>query len=319
MRNDNKCILILGGNGFLGRNVVDYFNIHLRKQYNYTKPFLILGNQTVVNDLETICVELDYSDTTSLKTVFEKYPIGEVFHFISTSVPATSNNNIIKDVQSNLIATLGLLDLMAEYGVQKITYLSSGGTVYGEKHKSLFQEEELSVPNNSYGVLKLTIENYIHLYHKLKGINYLILRISNPFGKFHYSEVNGIINIAIRKSLKGLPIQIWGDGTAEKDYVFAEDFARVFWELNMQEEWNTTYNVGSGAFYSINEILACIKTVLPDTNWEYVEEKSFDTKHTAFKIDKLLSKMTFENTPLMEAIKQTCNWEKSNIKTNSNK
>jgi UDP-glucose 4-epimerase len=171
----------------------------------------------------------------------------------------------------------------------------------------------LSTPNNSYGVLKLTIENYIKLYQKLFGIDFLILRVSNPFGLYHESEVNGLINIAIRKSLSNKPIQIWGDGTSTKDYIFASDLARVFWQLKELNCYNDVINIGSGQMYSINDILGYIRMVLPQTKWVYQDEKIFDTRHSIFSIDKLKSKIEFSNTQIVQAIESTYHWEKNKL------
>ncbi len=243
----------------------------------------------------------------------QTYPIDEVFHFISTSVPATSNVNIKDDVKSNLLSTLMLLELMREFNIPKIIYLSSGGTVYGEHHEIKYQEDYLSTPNNSYGVLKLTIENYIKLYQKLFGVNYLIFRVSNPFGMFHQSKVNGLINIAIRKTMNNEPIQIWGDGTSTKDYIFASDLARVFWQLKELNCYNDVINIGSGQMYSINDIVGYIKMLLPQTKWVYQDEKIFDTRNAEFNIDKLKSKTNFSNTQIVQAIESTYYWEKNKL------
>jgi UDP-glucose 4-epimerase len=307
--NKKKYILLLGGAGFLGRNIIEYYKSTLEKKIEEEYLFILVGRSNNIEIPSTIYIKLDYTDNNVLRSIFKKYKIDEVFHFISTSIPATSNNNIIEDVKSNLLGTIALLELMKEYQVKKISYLSSGGTIYGEKKVNEFQEDTISSPNNSYGVLKIAIENYIKLYNKMFGIEYLILRISNPFGKFHNSSKNGLINIAIRKAILNEPIQIWGDGTSLKDYIFASDFARIFWFLNLNYSCNEIINLGSGNNYSINEILLNIKKLIPTTTWEYLDEKEFDTKNSLFSISKLKCKNNFENTPLSKAIEETYQWE----------
>lgn len=314
MEKEIKYILVLGGTGFLGMNVIDYYQQQLQEIAENDLVFIVVG-KTKVPQMKSNCiqVQIDYRSEHELRTLMQSYPIDEVFHFISTSVPATSNTNIKDDVKWNLISTLTLLELMREFSIPKIIYLSSGGTVYGEHHEMKFQEDYLSTPNNSYGVLKLTIENYIKLYQKLYSINYLILRVSNPFGKYHQSEVNGLVNIAIRKAMNNEPVQIWGNGTTSKDYIFASDFAKVFWQLKRLNYYNDVVNVGSGKSYSINDILGYIKQVLPQTIWVYQDEKIFDTRHADFNVDKLKSKIDFSNTQIVEAIESTYYWEKSKL------
>jgi UDP-glucose 4-epimerase len=314
LEKETKYILVLGGTGFLGMNVINHYQQELQEFAERDFVFIIVGKTHVLQSrLNCIQVQMDYRNELELRKLMESYPIDEVFHFISTSVPATSNVNIKDDVKSNLLSTLTLLELMREFNIQKIVYLSSGGTVYGEHHEMKYQEDYLSTPNNSYGVLKLTIENYIKLYQKLFGIDFLILRVSNPFGLYHESEVNGLINIAIRKSLSNKPIQIWGDGTSTKDYIFASDLARVFWQLKELNCYNDVINIGSGQMYSINDILGYIRMVLPQTKWVYQDEKIFDTRHSIFSIDKLKSKIEFSNTQIVQAIESTYHWEKNKL------
>ena len=314
MEKEKKYILVLGGTGFLGMNVINHYQQELQEFAERDVVFIVVGKtQALQIRLNCIQVQIDYRNEQELRNLMESYPIEEVFHFISTSVPATSNANIKYDVKSNLLSTLTLLELMREFDIKKIIYLSSGGTVYGEHHEMKYQEDYLSTPNNSYGVLKLTIENYIKLYQKLFGVNYLILRVSNPFGMFHQSKVNGLINIAIRKSMNNEPIQIWGDGTSTKDYIFASDLARIFWQLKELNCYNDVINIGSGQMYSINDILGYIKIVLPQTKWVYQDEKIFDTRHSDFNIDKLKSKTNFSNTQIVQAIESTYYWEKNKL------
>lgn len=307
--NNKKNILLLGGTGFLGRNIIEYYTSLLDKNIDKKYFFILVGKSNKVTVPNAVSIEMDYTDNDALRAIFIKYKIDEVFHFISTSIPATSNIHIKEDVNSNLLGTIALLELMYEFQVKKISYLSSGGTVYGEKVESYFQEDAISSPNNSYGVLKIAIENYIKLYHKTHGIEYLILRISNPFGKYHNSNKNGLINIAIRKAIANETIQIWGDGTTTKDYIFATDFANIFWQLKLNNNCNETINVGSGNYYSINEILVNIKKIIPSTRWEYIEAKVFDTINPVISISKLKSKIIVEYTNLSKAIEETYNWE----------
>ncbi len=311
---ETKYILVLGGTGFLGMNVISHYQEDLKKIEEDNIVFIVVGKTKAPQmGVNCIQVQIDYRNEQELRNLMQAYPIDEVFHFVSTSVPATSNSNIKVDVQNNLLSTLTLLELMREFNIKKIIYLSSGGTVYGEHHEIEYQEDYLSTPNNSYGVLKLTIENYIKLFQKLFGIDFLILRVSNPFGLYHESEVNGLINIAIRKSLNNKPIQIWGDGKSTKDYIFSSDFARIFWKIKFLNKYNDVINVGSGESYSINEILGYVKKILPNTEWVYQDEKNFDTRHSIFSIDKLKSKIEFSNTQIVQAIESTYHWEKNKL------
>jgi UDP-glucose 4-epimerase len=306
-----KTILFLGGNGFLGRNVLDYYTSSVNC---YTTKFIVVSRNPLLASFEDKhklieVVNIDYSNREHLEFLFKKYNIIEVFHFISSSVPATSNNDIGLDIKVNLLGTIALLELMVKYKVQKLTYISSGGAIYGDSKVGGSQENDFNNPNNSYGIVKLTIEKYIALFNKLHNIQYLILRLSNPFGYFHKSQNNGLVNIAIRKAIKGEPIIVWGDGSITKDYIYAKDFARIFWLLYEKQVRNQILNIGSGNTYSILEILESIKKIIPNTKWVFEGAKSFDTQKVKFSLESLRKMILIENTPLLDAIQEVYEWE----------
>jgi UDP-glucose 4-epimerase len=308
---DTHTILFLGGAGFLGLNVLEhYFN----NDKDNLRRFIVVTRSSRDNDFlkkkEVDNIVCEFSAIDRLENLFKDNKINEVFHFISTSVPATSNSNVIHDINSNLISTINLLNLMVKYHVKKITYLSSGGTVYGDPHAKRFQEQESYKLKSSYGIVKFATEKYIELYKELYNIQYLIIRPSNLFGLNHTSKVNGLINLAIRKNLKNENLTIWGDGTTQKDYIFSKDFASIFWQLHKLNVQNIILNVGSGVCLSIDQVLNLIKEIIPGLTWKYTKEKDFDTKVVDFRLDQLKSIMPISNTDILQSIAETYEWEK---------
>lgn len=308
-------ILFLGGNGFLGKNVLSCYPALPQEEALH---FIVTGrkaaDENAVDSASVSYRNLEFSNREALRDIFSKQEISEVFHFISATVPSNSNTNIFNDIQTNLLGSIALLELMAEYKVSKITYISSGGAVYGDSTVGASQEEDFNNPNNSYGIVKLTIEKYIALFHKLHGIDYLILRLSNPFGAHHHNVQNGIINIAIRKGIQQEPVVVWGDGLNTKDYIYAPDFARIFWKLRAQNVKNQILNIGSGNLYSIIDLLKNIQKIIPDLTWTFEPAKSFDTRKVAFRLDSLKKIMPIENTPFLDALRATWEWEQSFFK-----
>src|SRR6185312_16141508 len=92
------------------------------------------------------------------------------------------NENPRYDVEANLIGTLQLLEQMRSTNVKKIIFSSSGGTVYGTPKEIPIKESHPTDPISSYGITKLAIEKYLHLYWTLHGVDYCVLRISNAYG-----------------------------------------------------------------------------------------------------------------------------------------
>lgn len=308
-----ETVLLLGGNGFIGSNIINFITDNKFSDFK----FVILSRNKGINTNEKFeYVSGDYGDKNVLISLFSKWNFTKVFHCATSTTPLSSNNNILCDINGNLIATIGLLDVMKDYGCDSIIYLSSGGAVYGEKKIGKISENEICYPVSSYGVVKLTIENYIRLYNKQFGINYLILRVSNPFGKFHTSENQGIINIAVRRALRGQAVEVWGDGTQSKDYIFADDLIKIIFRLIKKGITNKTINVGSGEIHELNGILDIIKNYLPSLEINYVDAIKTDVKDFCLDISLMQSLGDFKFTKFEEAIRQTILFEKERLDLN---
>lgn len=306
-----KTILLLGGFGFIGSNILSYIDEHLINTYQ-----VIVFDKYPIHHhgLNFKCIKKvytgDFSDESNISTIFLEHNIDIVLHSLSSTVPATSQNAQY-DVESNLIPTLKLLSIMDRSGVKNIIYLSSGGAIYGDFLQKVHNEEDAVYPKSSYGVVKLAIEKYLLSYAELYNFNTLILRLSNPFGKYHYNERQGIINIAIRKALKKDTLQIWGSGNGIKDYIYIEDVCDIIFKLIKNGIHTNVLNIASGSAYSVNEIVNNIIKIIPDFKYEYIKASNIDVQ--SFELDitklrKILKGYTF--TPFDLGIQKTIEWEK---------
>ena len=306
-----KTILLLGGYGFIGTNVLKCID----KQYSDQYDVIVFDKvDHHFHNVSFNCVKKvyagDFSDILTVDNIFAENSIDLVFHFLSSTVPATSSNARY-DVESNLVSTLNLLSVMDKYNVKNIVYLSSGGAIYGDYLEKVHNEEDAVYPKSSYGVVKLAIEKYLLSYAELYGFHSLILRLSNPFGPYHYNEKQGIINIAIRRALSNKILQIWGDGNGIKDYIFINDVCDILFKLVEDKIETGVYNVASGNALSVNDIVDAIRKYVPDFNIEYVNASVVDVQSFELDITKLRKKLGgFKMTSIDEALKQTIEWQK---------
>lgn len=224
-----KKILILGGFGFIGTNLTE----ELLKRGNYEIIIFEAKNVIIQNPDLLNHVRIYYGDFHNEKEyeiIFKENKIDVVIHLISTTIPSISNENILYDIHSNLENTIKLLNIMKQYQIKNIVFPSSGGTIYGISKKE-HKEFDPTTPICSYGIMKLTTEKYLYLYNYLYGINYLILRISNLFGEYHKSSKQVLINVAIEKIVKGETIEIWGDGSVVREYIYVKGLTRIIVDL----------------------------------------------------------------------------------------
>jgi len=299
-------ILIIGGNGFIGSHLID----HLLFLKHRVRVFDV-SHERFREPLQNVDYRLSRLD--NIPELYEAMlGIDIIFHLASASVPSTSNLDQIGDVNSNLISTLNILNLMKRLSVKKIIYLSSGGAVYGNVDQNPINEDSPIKPISSYGIVKSTIEHYILLYNRLYNIDYLIVRPSNPYGpRQGHFIAQGVISTFLRKSANLESFSVFGDGSATKDYIYITDFVSLLWQLT-EKDAQGIYNVGSGIGIDLNQIISCINSVTGIKNEvNYSIQKAYDVNNFVLDISKLkevIGEINF--TSLEEGIKNTWSWVK---------
>ncbi len=250
-------VLLIGGSGFIGSHLVDAFlcngmNIvvldHRREKFRPPNPKISF-------------VQGDMSD----RTVVEEIIAGgcdRVILLASSTIPHTSNQNRFLDVQTNMLGTIAVLDLCVKHKVDKVLFASSGGTVYGVPRSLPITEDHPTDPYCSYGIVKLAIEKYLHLYYHLFGLKYLVFRLSNPYGiRQDPNAAQGIISVFAARMLQGKTLTLWGDGSAVRDFVHVTDVADLFCTA-IRSDAVGIFNVGSGVGVTINDLLSLISSRL---------------------------------------------------------
>lgn len=272
MRKMQSNVLVLGGNGFIGSHLISKLlkaghNVSVFDKYPelYRQPnnkvnyyYGEFGNRGLISEA---LVNIDI-----------------VYHLISTTTPKTSTDDPIFDVQTNVLETLFLLERCVKESVKKIVFISSGGAVYGNPGELPVSENSPMNPASSYGIVKLTIEKYLELYKKIFGLNYTIIRPSNPFGpRQNPNGIQGAISVFLGNILANKAIEIWGNGEIVRDYIYIDDLIEGIYKATFNNSENEIYNLGSGNGHSLNDIVAIIKKVVnKEVNVIYKESRVFD-------------------------------------------
>lgn len=317
MEKKMKIVLILGGYGFLGTNIIKYVDAHPELPYRFIVFDKILQHQRgVAFDSVIKTYAGDFSDAELIESIFNENKIDLIIHTLSTTIPVDSSNARY-DVESNLLPTLDVLAMMVKYDVRDIVYISSGGAVYGTRENKPHEESDAVYPISSYGVVKVATEKYMMQYAQLYGLRPLILRLSNPYGPYHYSMKQGVINIAIEKALRKEPLQIWGDGTGKKDYIYVDDFVKILFCLLTKNIHSEVLNVASGQLLSVNSIVSAIRKLIPDFMVNYVDAQKYDAPHFELNTIRLTSFLgKFPYTSFDEGLQKTYLWIKMALKAN---
>jgi UDP-glucose 4-epimerase len=304
--------LILGGGGFIGSHLCaellkrDY-NVIIFDKLNFSRKNI----EEFEDDIEII--EGDFSNEIDIEKSLKG--IDYVYHLVSTTLPASSNDNPAYDVETNLISSLKLFEGCLKRKIKKIIFISSGGTVYGIPEKVPVTEEQFSNPICSYGIVKRTIEEYLYMFGKLYGLNYNVFRMSNPYGeKQNPNAAQGAIPVFLFRVINKMPVEIWGDGEVVRDYIYIKDAVNVLASSIETDPDQKIFNLSSGEGNSLNEILDVMKKITSeDVNVVYKEGRSLDVPVNI--LDNSRVKKTFNwqpETSLEEGIKRTYEYLKEN-------
>lgn len=246
---------VLGAGGFIGTNLCR----RLSGRVGYLRGFARRRSTADgMADLDWITGDFQNRETMAAAVA----DVDIVFHLVNATTPASANADMANDVTQNVLGTLGLLEACRSAGVRRIVYVSSGGTIYGVPAHVPTAETEPCWPITAYGISKLSVERYLHLYGHHHGLDYRVLRVANPYGPHQTAATGqGVIAAFLRRALAGEPVEIWGDGLAARDYLHVDDVACAMEAAAVHEGADRVFNVGSGRPRTLVEIVEAIERV----------------------------------------------------------
>lgn len=296
-------VLVLGGNGFIGRNICEYF---AKKNWLVTS-FDLVKPDNAADGVEYI--EGDFFDDKQLEAVIANQDV--IIHSISTVTPGNSTVKFMHGYEKDLVQTAKLCEMLVGTNT-KMIFLSSGGTVYGNQEIQPIPEEAQTVPINHYGCIKICIENIIRTFNIQFHTNFIIARIANPFGPGQdYKKGVGFVDAALKKALTGDEIQIWGDGNTIRDYIYISDVCAMIYALVGYHGDSSTFNISSGTGKSQNEIIDMLKAQGLDFTVKYENARSVDVKKMILDNSKIKQVYTEPLVSFEDGIKVYCDFLKN--------
>lgn len=248
-------VLVLGGAGFIGSNVVKALIARGLRPRVLTRPSRSMVNlRDVVDQIELI--HGDFMDDNAVRAAL--HGMDTVFHLVTTTFPSMVQQSTQYDLLSNLLPTIHMLELARHKGVKRVVYASSGGTIYGEPQRTPIPEDHPLAPKSAYGQSKLTIENYLSFYARTTPLQVSILRLSNPYGPAQNAfGAQGLIGVAMGCARDGRPVKVFGEGRAVRDYLYIDDVVQAM--LCAVEHPACIVNVSSGEGRSVADVLAAVE------------------------------------------------------------
>lgn len=290
----SRC-LVIGGNGFIGSYVVDAL---ARDGHDVTVFDRFSSGLTFYEACGVRQVVGDFLNHAVLAEALRGQDY--VFHFLSTTSPAISENEPTLDIRTNISQSVDLFAMCVDRGIKRLFFASTGGAIYGDQGQRIYNESDVTLPISPYAIGKLTLENYLGYFRLKHGLESVCLRISNPYGpRQHANRKQGLIPIALRQVALGRPVVRFGRGDMVRDYIYVEDVGNMVAAMTEVRSLHNVYNIGSGLSHSVNDVLDTIRLVtnqdfdvvqeeVPST---YVGEVVLDTSRYSaeFKVPNLRS------------------------------
>jgi UDP-glucose 4-epimerase len=238
----------------------------------------------------------------------------EVIDLSYSTWPQTSFQDPVKDILDNLAASVRVFQHLVQTKVQRVVYVSSGGTVYGQAVETPIREGHPTNPVSPYGITKLAIEKYGLMFHLANRLPIIIVRPSNAYGEGQAPfRGQGFVPTAIASCLRGDRVRIFGSEGTVRDYVYADDVASGIVAALEHGSIGEIYNLGSGNGTTNLRILEMLRPMLSDVGVdvapEHLPARSFDVAVNVLSAEKLVDASGWRpRIDLESGLRRTFEW-----------
>ncbi len=293
--------IVTGGAGFIGSHIVDKL-IELGHEVIVIDDESSECHEQFYHNIKATYYKMNIVDYTGTRHLYEE--VDYVFHLAAESRIQPAIANPLLCVATNVYGTAVVLQCARETKVKKVIY-SSTSSAYGLKNEIPLSEDMPNDCLNPYSVAKTSGEELCKMYTKLFGLKTIILRYFNVYGtreptKGPYAPVVGLF---LKQKKAGEPLTIVGDGEQRRDFTHIDDVVDANIRMMNYEgdQIGTTFNVGTGTNYSVNELARLISdntTFIPPRPAEARETLANNFKlcyHTGWQPIKNIMKYVKEN------------------------
>lgn len=291
-------ILVTGGAGFIGSNLVDA--LIARGYAVRVLDNLSTGKRSNLPGVGS--VELIVGDVADANTVRRAVQgCRAVVHLAAVASVQASVDDPVGTHQSNLVGTLNLCEAMREAGIRRVLFASSAA-VYGNNGEGEpISEDTPKAPLTPYAADKLSSEHYLDFYRRQHGLEPAIFRFFNIYGPRQdpSSPYSGVISIFTERARKGLPIAVFGDGEQTRDFVYVGDLVEILVQaLESSEVQEGAVNVGLNQATSLKQLLDAVGNVLgglPEVSYQAARQG--DIRHSRANNARLVQRYRLPEPP----------------------
>ena len=287
-----KCVLITGGSGFIGSNIVEYISLNHKEVKIKILDNLSTGKISNISNLLSDNVEFVYGDISNLETCRKiMNGVDSICHQAALgSVPRSVEDPLMSHI-SNVNGFLNILIAAKENGIKRVVYASSS-SVYGDDNNLPKQEDKTGNVLSPYAATKAIDEIYANVFTRCYGMEIIGLRYFNVFGP--RQDPNGAYAAVIPKfidlMMNNKSPKINGDGSYSRDFTYIKNVVEAnILALTTKNEkcYGDVFNIGAGGRFSIKELFDSIKDKIKfDGEAIYGSLRAGDIPHSNADISK---------------------------------
>lgn len=303
-------ILITGGCGFVGANLIEALREHTSCEVRVLDNES-MGSANWIKQFDVDFISGDIRNRSDLERALKD--VDSVVHLAADTRVMDSIENPSFNFENNVAGTFGLLSAMRDLGVPKIINASSGGAILGEVPPPV-HEEMVPRPTSPYGASKLAVEGYCSAFSCAYGTSTISLRFSNVYGVYSYHK-GSVVAHFLKNIIFKRPLIVYGDGSQIRDYIFSRDLAKGILAA-LSSDLSGVYQLGSGKPTTINQLIEEMRAVVGSDysfDVEYRDFREGEIRNTYCNIDKAKEGLDYApEIELKQGLKITWDWFKSN-------
>jgi len=314
-----KKVLITGGLGFIGHNLV-------KELLKYKCKIILIddgsnGNENILKD-ELNKIEFHKFSVTEIDKLYPLlYDVNYVFHLACVQISRSSSEPLY-DLEVNAGSTLKILEYYRKNKSAKLERFlyTSTASVYGTANSLPIKESDPVNILSHYAASKFLAENYVNIYNLLYDIPTTVVRYSNVYG-FGQSPLNpycGVIGKFIHNVLTNQTLYIFGDGEQTRDYTFISDAIKATILAAVHpRSYGDIFNIGTSVETSVNNIIEIIKQFYPNLKVKNLPERDIDNvRRRSVDISKIHKRLGWlPEVNIKSGIEQTIIWYENFLKT----
>ncbi len=308
-------IVITGGSGFIGTNLVNYLNKKKFKLLNIDKISYASTHEKfkkIKKKNNYRFLKVDICNFKLLENTLNKFKPSYIINLAANSHVDRSILSPKDFFNENIIITQNILEYLRRNKKIRLIHISTD-EVYGSTINKKFKETSILEPSSPYSSSKASCDLLINSYSRTYNLNCCILRPSNNYGPYQFPEK--FIPTIITKAQKNLPIPIYGKGKNIREWIYVEDTCKAIEKIIYNFNKDEIYNVGSGYCKENIKIAKNLIKIFSKTKSKitYVRDRAGHDFRYALNSKKIRTKLKWSsNTSLSSGLVKTIEWYNSN-------